>query len=297
MPDICGTDFHRGALIDGSRAFQRPGHRILCFLRRGATADGSRGFQPTGNNVPELFRRGATVDPVAPRVVASGFMRRSATRFIVDPVIRGLKPTATVMRSLRDEEGMPGRGATIDDIRAFQRLGHRISCFLRRGATADRIARPIFGEVQRHAERPRPLLRPQHGSDRHLAIGHLADGPAILTRHPDRVLALFEPARVVDDQDAAAHRHALQQALPYRCHVPDRMRDEVLQRLIMARVGDAREHGLHRFPATVAQHALHVPAQRQRLRRMMETVVELLQPPEQATNARPRSPVEHCRAA
>ena len=88
MPDICGTDPSRGS-------------------GRGATIDGSRGFQPTGINASFSFRRGATVDPVVPRDVVPGFMRRSATQFIGGAVVRGLKPTATIMRSRRDEEARP----------------------------------------------------------------------------------------------------------------------------------------------------------------------------------------------
>ena len=64
-------------------------------------------------------------------------MRRAATRVVGGHAIRGLKPTATIMRSLRDKEGMPGRGATIDGSRAFQRPDHRVSYFPRRGATVD----------------------------------------------------------------------------------------------------------------------------------------------------------------
>ena len=41
-------------------------------------------------------------------------MRRSATRFIVGAAIRGLKPTATIRQSLRDEEAM----SMADDERA-----------------------------------------------------------------------------------------------------------------------------------------------------------------------------------
>ena len=88
MSGICGIDpsrrSGRGATTDGSLAFNRQDHRVSYFLRRGAT-----------------------VDPVASRGVARGFMRRSATRFIVGSMVRGLKPTATIMRSRRDEEGMP----------------------------------------------------------------------------------------------------------------------------------------------------------------------------------------------
>ena len=66
-----------------------------------------RGFQPTGTNAANLFRRGATADAVASRGVAHGFMRRAATRVIVGAVVRGLKPTATITMSLRDEDAMP----------------------------------------------------------------------------------------------------------------------------------------------------------------------------------------------
>ena len=95
MSDICGTDPKLGS-------------------GRGATIDGSRGFQPTVMVTTNLFRRGATVDGVAARGVAPGFMRRSATRFIVGAAIRGLKPTATIRQSLRDEEAM----SMADDERA-----------------------------------------------------------------------------------------------------------------------------------------------------------------------------------
>ena len=111
MSVTCGIDpWHRlgrGATTDGSRAFQRPDHRVSYSPRRRATVDVSRGFQPTGINACYVFRRGATVDAAVSRGVAHGFMRRAATRVIVGVAIRGLKPTATVMRSLRDEEGMP----------------------------------------------------------------------------------------------------------------------------------------------------------------------------------------------
>jgi len=106
-------------------------------IHRGAMTDASRGFQPTVMIGTYSFRRGATVDPVASRGVAHGFMRRSATRFIAGTVVRGLKPTATVMRSLRDEDAFPGRGATIDGSRAFQRPDTGSVHVLRRVATLD----------------------------------------------------------------------------------------------------------------------------------------------------------------
>jgi len=67
---------------------------------RGATFDGSRGFQPTERGTGRWKSRGATTDllPALAQVVN----RRSAT---LDPGadhFRGLKPTATIMRSLCD---------------------------------------------------------------------------------------------------------------------------------------------------------------------------------------------------
>ena len=70
---------------------------------RGATIEGSRGFQPTEKRAPCFVRRGATVDLGGG--VAMHFMRRSATHGVWRTTYRGLKPTATVMGSLRDREG------------------------------------------------------------------------------------------------------------------------------------------------------------------------------------------------
>jgi len=130
---ICGIDFHRGTNAPST-------------FHRGAMIDGSRGFQPTGAfqptgiNAPNSPRRGATVDAMASCGVARGFMRRAATRSVYRIVIRGLKPTVTITMSLRDKEAVPGRGATIDGSRAFQRPDHRVSYFPRRGATVDAMA-------------------------------------------------------------------------------------------------------------------------------------------------------------
>ena len=80
--DICGIDFER-----------RPG--------RGATLESSRGFQPTDNRVRLVIRRGATVD--AGGSTTGGFKRRSATHRVWGVANRGLKPTATITGSLRDQ--------------------------------------------------------------------------------------------------------------------------------------------------------------------------------------------------
>ena len=63
--------------------------------------------------------------------------------------------------------------------------------------------------------------------------------------------------------------------------------------LVMARVGDPRQHRLHRLARTVAQQALQVATQRHRLQPGTEAALELLQIPQQSTHARPRALIEH----
>jgi len=70
--------------------------------------DGSCGLQPTVQSI-KLFRRGATAEEKT--WLREGFKRRSATRLISLPH-RGLKPTATVMRSLRDRSAGRRREVT-----------------------------------------------------------------------------------------------------------------------------------------------------------------------------------------
>ena len=69
---------------------------------RGATSEGSRGFQPTGKRAPCSIRRGATGEWGGG--AAMRFKRRSATQDDWETANRGLKPTATIMGSLRDRE-------------------------------------------------------------------------------------------------------------------------------------------------------------------------------------------------
>jgi len=76
-----------------SAATSRPG--------RGATIEGSRGFQPTDERAPCSVRRGATVE--ASGRAFGDFKRRSATQHVWQTGNRGLKPTATITRSLRDQ--------------------------------------------------------------------------------------------------------------------------------------------------------------------------------------------------
>ncbi len=86
-------------------------------LCRGATSDGSRGFQPTDSDDEQMIRRGATIERVCSTkrngwpIAERWFNRRSATTLVCRFANRGLKPTATFVRSLRDQN-TDGRGAT-----------------------------------------------------------------------------------------------------------------------------------------------------------------------------------------
>jgi hypothetical protein len=70
--------------------------------------------------------------------------------------------------------------------------------------------------------------------------------------------------------------------------------DEVLEGLIGDRLGDPRQHRLHRLALAVAEHALHVRPQGQQLRAMTEAALELLQPTDQSLHARRRSVIDQC---
>jgi hypothetical protein len=61
-----------------------------------------------------------------------------------------------------------------------------------------------------------------------------------------------------------------------------------------ARLGHAREHGLHRLPLAVAEHALHIRPQGQQLRAMAKATFELLQPSDQPVYARRRGVIDQC---
>ena len=78
-----------------------PGFGIKDVIRRGATSDGSRAFQRPVRQSKLCPCRGATAEPwpCATPIIR----RRSATQRIMIHDARGLKPTATIRRSLRDE--------------------------------------------------------------------------------------------------------------------------------------------------------------------------------------------------
>ena len=160
-----------------------------------------------------------------------------------------------------------------------------------------RIARPRLGQIEQRPHRPRALFHPERGGDRDLAIRHLAERAAVLARRPDRMGTRLGETRFVENQDARALGQARPQPAPHHFGVPRRVRDEMLKRLIRRRLADAGEHRRHRLARTVAQQPVDVLAQRHVLRAMTEAVLELIQPPRQSSQQRPRVPVEHCGAA
>jgi hypothetical protein len=153
---------------------------------------------------------------------------------------------------------------------------------------------PLFGQIQRGAEKPRAHTGPQRRRHGDLAIRNLAQRPTVLTRDADRMEALFRKARAVENQRALSLGHHRPQASPHAIGVPRRMGDEMLKRLIRHRLGHPSQHGLHRLSLAVAEHALHVGPQGQQLRAMTEAALELLQPAHQSLHARRRSGVDQC---
>src|SRR5215211_3558208 len=76
---------------------------------------------------------------------------------------------------------------------------------------------------------------------------------------------------------------------PHGVGRPRRIGDEMLKRLIRARIADALQHRAHRLPPAVAQQPEEVAAKRAPLRDMREAHLEGLEPRAQ--------PIEPCRRA
>ena len=166
----------------------------------------------------------------------------------------------------------------------------------RRGAPRQ-IADPRLGQIQQGAEGPRPTAGPQRRRHGDLAIGDLAQRAAVLARHADRMRARFRKARFVEDQDARALGQHRPQPTPHDLGVPRRVRDEMLEGLVRRRFADARQHRRHRLARAVAQQPVDILAQGHVLGAMPEALLEVIQPMRQASQQRPRVPIEHRVAA
>jgi hypothetical protein len=171
--------------------------------------------------------------------------------------------------------------------------------FLKRDRRRDARARPRrggdprLGQVQRAAEQIGAGPGPQRGGDGHLAIGDLPQRSAVLTRHADRVHPLFGETRAIDDHQTFAFGNPRAQATPDRVGTPRRIGDEMLEGLVRARVGDARQHRFHGFARAVAEQPLHVPSEGEHLRAMAEAHVEGFEPRHQPTQLQHRAAIRH----
>jgi len=155
------------------------------------------------------------------------------------------------------------------------------------------IAQPLLREIQQRPGHPRARTGPERRRHRNLAIRDLAQRPTVLARHAHRVGALLGKAGPVDDQHAPALGQPLEQPSPDPIGVPHRVRDEMLKALVGDRVGDAGDHGLHRLPIAVAEHAVHVRLQGESLRPMAEAALKRFEPANQALHANGRGAIDH----
>jgi hypothetical protein len=77
---------------------------------------------------------------------------------------------------------------------------------------------------------------PQRGGHRDLTIREFAQRAAILSRHADGMRALLRETRFVEDENPTALGQDGTQTTPDGIGVPGSVRDEMLQRLVEARL-------------------------------------------------------------
>ncbi len=147
---------------------------------------------------------------------------------------------------------------------------------------------PGLGEVQRGAQHPRLGPRPQGPRHGGLAVGDLAERAAVLPRHADRVRALLGKAGAIENEDARAIGNRGAQLPPHGLGRPRRIGNEMLERLIRARIADALEHRTHRLAPTVAQQPEQVATEGAALGDVREAHFERLEPGAQAIEPRRR---------
>jgi len=155
---------------------------------------------------------------------------------------------------------------------------------------------PGLGQVEVRAHKPGTHTGPQRDGHRDLAVGRLAERPAVLPGDADRGRALLGETRAVENQHAAALGDDGAQSRPQRLGVPRRMRDEVLKRLVGPGIAQAGPHRFHRLAATVVEQAGDVAPHRPALTLPTEAVFEELQPRHQPTQPCGRCAIEHCAA-
>ena len=109
------------------------------------------------------------------------------------------------------------------------------------------------------------------------AVHDFAERTAVLARDTDGLAALLRDAGVVDQQEPSAIGSASTKLLPDRPSIPSRVRDEVLQRLVLPRIEKPLEHALHVLPLRVAKQALQVAQRVARLPASYESAREAIE--------------------
>src|SRR5262245_29983236 len=111
----------------------------------------------------------------------------------------------------------------------------------------------------------RPGVVKGHGD---LAVGPLAQSPAVLVRHPDRVRTALREASVIEDEHTSGRAEVFGQkgavAGEHLLVVPGALTDELLERRLGIRAGevrwkgDASGDGLDALALTVGEESLEV---------------------------------------
>ena len=164
-----------------------------------------------------------------------------------------------------------------------------------RGATRG-VVGPRDREIQVVREWPRASVGDQRARDCHLAIADLAERAAILALDADGLRALLGKAGVIDREDARADRHDRAQLGPHALGIPGRVRDEVLQRLILTRSAQPPMHGLHRLPLAVIEQPVEILTGGLALRLAAEAGTEPIQELPQASQQFPGGSRRHARS-
>ena len=116
----------------------------------------------------------------------------------------------------------------------------------------------------------------------------LPSAPQYCRATPTECGPCFGKARAVENEDARAIGNRGAQVAPHGVGRPRRIGDEMLERLIGARIADALQHRAHRLAAAVAQQPEQIAAKRAALRHVREADLERLEPFAQAIEPRRR---------